>query len=297
MPTPSHASQVSCAFDTDATFDTSSEAREILSSTLKETVERIENEGLRGTRSRHGERVVPGLKRVAGDIVMNVNPADMDLDLPRILGAAESTDVFAVAETLPDFWVMIDEVAKLQKFNNCKVQKATWRGQKGQPITLTLTVVGKSRTEAAAGGFPAVTYSTLEVYVFHQGVLTLQGSAVEMEEFELTVENVIDPKFRNSQTATDVSPGDRIVTLSCKVPYDTTNCAIYTAESAGTFASGTLVFTNGNRSITFTLNNLKSIPETPDVPARGSELMLNLNYRAYMTGSTREIVVTNDSSG
>lgn len=293
----SHAAQASCAFDSDSTFDTSSEAREIISSTLKETVERIENEGLRGSRSRRGERVVPGLKRVAGQIVMNVNPADMDLDLPRILGGSETTDVFPVAETIPDFWVMIDEVAKVQKFNNCKVQKATWRGQKGQPITLTLDIVGKSRTESNAGSFPVVTYSTLEVYVFHQGVLTLQGSAAEFEEFELTVENVTDPKHRNSQTATDLTPGDRIVTLTVKVPYDTTNCAILTAESAGTFASGTLVFTNGNRSISFALNALKSIPESPDVPARGQELMLSLNYRAYMTGTTREIVVTNDSSG
>jgi hypothetical protein len=292
----SHSWATALAMDSALPFDTSSEAFEFISATLKETVERIDNEGLRGTRSRRGERVVPGLKRILGDIVMNPAPDELDRLLPRILGAAESTDVFAVAETLPEFFVMIDKVAKLQTYSNCRVARATFRGQAGQPVVLTLSVVGKSRTEGAAGGFPAVTYTTQEPYVFHQGVLTLHAAAREIEEFELTIDNVIEPRFRNSQTATDVTPADRIVTLSCRCPYDATNADVYTNESGGTFASGTLVLTNGARSLQFALNALKSIPETPEVPGRGQELMLPLNYRAHMTGTTREIVVTNDNT-
>lgn len=284
------------AMEVDATFDTSSEPYEFLSSSLKQTVERIDSEGLRGTRSRHGERVVQGLKRVGGAIVMNPTPDELDDLLPRILGAAESTDVYALDETLPEFWVLVDKVQKVFKYNNCFVGSATFRGRPGQLVELTLNIFGKTETEGSSGTFPAITISAQEAYVFHQGVLTLHSTARQIEEFELTIDNLISPRFRNSQTATDLNPTDRLVTFSCRAPYDADNDDIYTNEAAGTFAAGTLVFTNGDRDLTFAMNSLKSIAEGPEVPARAGELLLPLNYRAHQTSTTKELVVTNDNT-
>ena len=101
------------AVDSALPFDASSIPLEFISESFVENEERVDSEGIRGTRSRHGERVHAGLRRVGGSIVLNPSPGELDTLLPYILGAAESTDSFAVADTLPDFQLMIDRVAKV----------------------------------------------------------------------------------------------------------------------------------------------------------------------------------------
>lgn len=293
---PSMVWATQAALDSALPFDTSSIPLEFLSSTLKQTASLIQSEGIRGTRSRNGARVKQGQKTVAGDIAMNPTPVELDTLLPYILGANESTDVFAVADTLPSFYLMLDRVAKLHTYAGLVVARAVFEFTAQQLVKLTLSLVGTTETEANAGGFPSLTINSGEAYVLHQGVLTLQGSTRQFNNARLTIDNAPLVLFRNAQEAAAITPSDRIVTLDVEVPYDTTNADIYTNEEAGTFASGSLVMTNGNQSLTFTLNSLRSEPGTPDVQSRNGELVLPLSFRAYMTSSTREISVTNDST-
>jgi len=278
-------------------IDTSSEPYEFVSESLRQTVERSESEGIRGTRSRHGERVSQGLKRVGGSITMNPTPTELDRLLPRILGAAESSDSFALAETLPEFLVCIDRIAKVHTYAGCKVSRATFAGSAGQKVTLTLDIVGKTETEGNAGTFPSVTIDLEDVYMFFQGVLTLNSTATAFESFSLVIDNVLDAQFRNSQTATDITPSDRIVELTVTVPYTSAESALYTTPSTGgvglTGIAGVLEFTNGSNELTFTLNSLKPQSQTPVVNNRTGEIQQQITYRAYQTSTTKEIVVGN----
>src|SRR5688572_9315496 len=85
------------------TFDSSSERYEFLYETLQKRPRIVGGNGIRGTRAQSVERTRLGAYPVGGRIAMNVSPADLDLWLPRILGATESSDTFATAESLPSF--------------------------------------------------------------------------------------------------------------------------------------------------------------------------------------------------
>lgn len=284
------------AIDSALPFDTSSKPIELISSTLKQTVPLIQSEGMQGTRSRTAPRVSQGQKTVAGDLVMNPTPVELDTLLPYILGANESTDVFAVADTLPSFYVMLDRVQKLHTYAGLVVARAVFDFTANQLVRLTLSLVGTTETEANAGGFPSLTIDTGEAYVAHQAVLTYDSVAREFNSARLTIDNAPKVDFRMNQEANVITPTDRIVTLDVELPYDSANNDIYTEQEAGTYANATLVLTNGNQSLTFTLNSLMAEPGTPDIQARGQELVMPLSFRAYKSGSTNEIEITNDST-
>lgn len=289
---------VKVCMDAASPIDTSSEPLEIVSCTLKATGSTIVSEGTRGTRSQSVERTAPGPYEVAGQIVCNPSPVEMDRLLPRILGADESTDTFALAETLPDFLVCVDKVAKVFTYSGCKVSRATFSGGRGQPIRLALDIIGKTEAEGNAGTYPSLTIDTGAFYVFNQGVLTIGGTAYEFDDFQLIIDNAVQARFGNSATATSVAPGDRIITLSVSTPYTSDEVALFTGRlAANASAAATLVFTNGNTSITFTLPAIKwSDPASPEVASKTSEILLPVNYRAFKTGSSAELTITNDSS-
>ena len=292
--------QSKLALDAALPFDTSSEPYEFISENLQLSVPQIASEGIRGTRSRHGERVVRGQKTVSGSIVLEPTQTELDLLLPRILGANESTDVFAVAETVQEFYVMVDRVGKVFRYGPCKVGSAVFSGSAGQKVQLVLNIVGQGdETIANAGTFPSLTIDTDVPLIFHQGVLTLHSTAILFDQFTLTIENGVEARFENSQTAVALVETDRVVTLETSVPYTADSgsdgVTVYGNDVAGTVASGSLVFTPASgRTVTFSMNSLRPTTRSPNVPGRNQEIRLPLSYQAMKTSTTAEISVTND---
>lgn len=281
------------AMDAELPFDASSEAYEFVPpETLKKTGTHLETEGIRGTRSHDSRRVVEGTIEVAGSITLHPTPAMLDRLLPRILGAAENDDVFDLAETLPEFQVMFDRVAKVYTYTGCKIDKATFKGSSGTLIELTLDIIGKAEIEGDAGTFPALTMPADAPYVFHQGALTLQSAARSFFDFELTIDNALAARFANSQTATDIAAQDRIVTFKCTTPFTAAEAGLYNQAVAGAAAS--MVFTNGSQSTTFDFAALQFPPQTPTVPGK-SEIPLILEGTARRTAAAAELTVTNVS--
>lgn len=266
------------------------EAIEFVSESVKKTGTILDTNGIRGTRSHASERTAEGTYTVAGQITLHPTPAVLDLWLPRILGANESTDTFALADTLPEFDLLIDRVAKRFVYGGCKVNKATFSGSSGQLIQLVLDIIGKTETESDTA-FPSITDPTDPPYVFHQGALTLVGSARSFNSFETVVDNLLVTRFSNSQSATAINPGDRIVSFKCETPYTSSETDLYNQALLG--SAGSLVFTNGNRSLTFTYGKLQFPANSPVIAGKG-EIPLTLDGIARMTGSTRELVVVND---
>jgi hypothetical protein len=260
----------------------------------------VQSPGIRDGRSYHSESVVDGPYTVGGPLVMAPRPDELDALLPYILGAAEIADVFALAETIPDFVLDVEKVADSgttgYRYSGCKMNSATFRSAAGGLLMLEMDVQGKDEAEIS---FPAIggTLTVLQPYIHHQLVLTIGGQAYQPSTIDITINNaLILDRFLNSQTRTELPESDRIVTCNFTVPYDANaRNNLYGASVAGLAA--TAKWTNGNRSILFTFGVLQ-FPKPPIViPGRTGELMATFAAQARMLSATRELVVTNDSTG
>jgi len=269
------------------------EAYEFRTEGLRAAREIVETSGIRGTRSMPIERTRDGTVRINGTIAFHATPAMLDLLLPRIMGSAEVADLFAGAETLPEFDVLIERVAKRFVYAGCKVARATFRATAGGALELDLEITGKSETVSATA-FPAITAPTDPPYIWSDAVCTVEGSARVVTRWELSIDNQLNARFSNSNTATDIHTQGRVVTVSMTVPYTSDEVDLYNINSSG--ASGaTFVLTNGGRSITFTIGALAVADSSPVVGGPG-EILLEMNGIAKSSGSTKELSITSDST-
>lgn len=278
-------------------FDSGSEQYEFTSESIRMVQTHVDSMGIRGTRSRVKDHVRIGQESVGGSISGVLTPVEFDKWLPRILGAAESTDSFALDETLPEFGMLFDRSVARYVYTGCKVGRATFTGAPGQLIGYTLDIIGKTEIISAtsfSGTIPAI--DTGQPYVFGDVTfgLSADASADECLGFTLTIDNMLQARFPNSITATEIYASDRLITLSMLLPYTADEADLVDQAVAG--AAGTMTWTNGNQSTLFTFANLKAPSESPTTPGRGGERTFNLNMTAYMSGSTRELVVTHDST-
>ena len=269
------------------------EAYEFRTEGLRAAREIVETSGIRGTRSMPIERTRDGTVRINGTVAFHATPAMLDLLLPRIMGSAEVSDLFAVAETLPEFDVLIERVAKRFVYAGCKVARATFRATAGGALELDLEITGKSETVSATA-FPAIPAPTDPPYIWSDAVCTVEGSARVVTRWELSIDNQLNARFSNSNTATDIHTQGRVVTVSMTVPYTSDEVDLYGINSSG--ASGaTFVLTNGGRSITFTVGALAVADSSPVVGGPG-EILLEMSGIAKSTGSTKELSITSDST-
>lgn len=287
-----HQSRLSMAA-TGTAIGSYTEAYEFRSEALRATREIVESKGIRGTRSEPIERTRDGIVRVSGTVNFHATPSMLDLALPRIMGAAESSDVFAVAETLPSFDVLIDRVAKRFVYGGCKVGRAVFRASAGGALEMDLDITGKTETVSATA-FPAITAPTDPPYIWSDAVCTIEGTARTVTQWELTIDNQINARFSNSQTATDIHTQGRVVTVSLTVPYTSDEVDLYGINASGASAA-TFVLTNGNRSLTFSIGALMVADSSPVVSGPG-EILLQLSGTAKSSGSTKELEITNDST-
>jgi hypothetical protein len=257
----------------------------------------VQSPGIRDGRSYHSESVVEGPYTVGGPIVLAPRPDELDFLLPQLLGTPESTNVFALAETLPDTIVDIEKVADSATTayrTTGKFNTGTFRSAAGGLLMLELDFQGLDEAEI---DFPSIsaTLTALQPYIHHQLVLTIGGVAYKPASIDITINNaLILDRFLNSQTRTELPESDRVITCNFTVPYDA-NCRnnLYGATVGGLAA--TAVWTNGSRSLTFTFGVLQ-FPKPPIViPGRNGELMASFAAQARMLSTTKELVVTNVS--
>lgn len=281
------------------TFDTSSESYEFLYENIRKHGRQIAANGIRGTRSSPSERVAVGAYEVRGRVAMNVSPLDLDLWLPRILGAAESTDVFALAETLPSFGVLMDRVTQTFQYTDCVVDQALFHGKAREGddepdlLELALDIVGKTETTGTSA--PSVTLGTAAgngVYTMSQSVFTLASGTREVKEFWLYVGNHVQQRWASgSTTATALCPRDRTVGLRLRIPFDATT--LYEITNAG-LTSCTLVITlQSGISTTFNFGALQAPASSPVVRGK-TEIDLIVDFTARSVSATKELSVTND---
>lgn len=282
------------------TFDASSEPFEFLSENVAKHASLFNPNGIRGTRSPCYSRTRKGPYSVAGQVRMNVSPADLAIWLPRIMGANASGNTFALAETLPAFGCLFNRVAQTFQYTDCYVDKAVFRGHASTSgaspplIEMTLDILGT--TEALGTSFPAVTLDCTSIayqpFIFSDGVVTLAATSRPIMNFLLLIDNHLDARFTNSITATSITPLNRTVALRTTNPFTADELDLYDQAAAG--AAGSLVFTNGAVSTTFTFAKLQVPARSPVVMGK-QEVPLYLDMISREAG-TKELVVTNDST-
>jgi hypothetical protein len=283
--------------DSPHTFSGSSLRLDVVSNSVTRKLETIEAMGLLGSRTRHTDRIRAGLIRAEGDIVFEPTMRMWDYFLPKILGAAESTDTFDVAATLSAFDMLHDPFgtgSNAVKFGELYVNRASLKFAPGL-LRLTLSVIGKTATAGqsfTSGSLNATADldTPLMFYDTASGITLRNGSGtVEIDEGELIVDNQLAVKFRNSQTATSITPQQRLVTLATTLPLTATNWTTY--GNVTTAADASIVITAGAVSSTITLFNLQH-PEDGWNVAGKDEVPLILQSTARGDATDPDIRVT-----
>lgn len=285
------------------TFDSNSESYEFLYETLQKRGRIVGGNAIRGTRSAQSERTRAGAYTVGGRIAMNVDSLMLDLMLPRILGAAESTNVFALDEALPAFGVLVNKVTQTFEYKDCIVARATFHGKAGPGdgdpdlLELVLDILAKDR--ALGTSAPSVALSTASnssPYMHSDAVFTFNGAARQVKEWWVMIDNHIHTRWTNSLTAQRFCPANRTVVVRARLPYDDDHDDLLNQATAG--AAGTIAITNAavtGVSTTFTFGTLQ-VPDEDPITRGKTELDIFLNMTARMLTTTRELVVNNDST-
>lgn len=278
------------------TFDSSSERWEFVTETLQGAGTLLESQTTLGTRFADVAQTRKGIKTYGGDIVFEPTKTWFDAWLPRILGANESTDVFAVAETLQAFGVMVYRTYITPTYSNCYVNRLSLRGSVGQLMQATVNVMGMS---GSTGSKPtvALTYSDAGdmPYAFSDGTLTLAGTSIPFTDIELTIENNLIVKHTNGVDPTSICPGKARIMLRVKVDPNQTAVIDVVQSVATTGITGVFALTNGIASTTFTFGKLVK-PDSQVTINSTSGIDFDIELEAKKNNSTAILSVTNEDT-
>lgn len=250
----------------------------------------LDPNGMRGSRQHDAERVRRSQRFVQGTLRFAPVPTELDFLLPAILGADESADSFALAETIPYRYFTTSRDGTLHKYQ-VKVNRAVFEFAEGAPLTLSLDVIGvdesagSSRSEALGDdGGP---------YVMSDAGLTIGGTTYQFRSGQLEINNFLEVKYNNSVTPSAIHSTDLQIQIAYALPYGDASAAYGTAVTG---VASVLTFTNGNRSTVFTLAGVAAPKQSLPLGGRGAR-DLPWTGIARRTGSTAPLVVTNDSTG
>jgi hypothetical protein len=301
-------------------FDGTSHEMEYLSEGLSMNQTRFHSDGIRGTRSRGEERCRITQEAVGGSISMHPTKLELDELLPLILGADEDSDVFRVTPSgtplvdapLQEFGILIDRGTKRFTYAGCLVNSATFSASAGQPMSLSLDVLGKKEaTSATTFASRSIAVAKRDApFIMSDATVSFpaDASATEIASFSVTISNMLmDGRYMNSLTRTSMPSSGRQVTVNISMPYTADEADMYnTALSAnnGAYIQLQQTMTSGNpiyesptdlRTLKFTFGGIEFQSVSPSAAGKNSEYMLNLSGTAYSTTSgsaiTREIEV------
>lgn len=267
---------------------------EFVSCDIKEKKQIVEDDGLRGSRTRQLERVAMGQTHIGGSITMQPTPADIALILPFVFNSA--SPAVTLTDIMQDVTVVMDTFTELSTYVG-RFSKMTLSGSPGKKIDLKLDFVGKSATFAGGGSLSTAPDVTNRPYMFSDAgatAMTINSVAYSIDKFELVVDNKITPTYMSGLLPTDLEPSDRVCTLGIQTRYTTEQTLLTLAQAGPVIASplaGSLGFTNGTNSISFLWAAMLAQSETVAIQGR-QNLRLPLNYNLYGVSTTKEMITT-----
>lgn len=267
---------------------------EYISCGLREVGERSEDDGIRDTRSRHDSRVTQAATGVAGPIVFEPTYAELQTLVPYVTGTSST----ALTEDLTSATIIINEAAATWSYANCYCGSMSFQSSEKSRFRVNSNWIGKTRS---SGTLTSLTYDNGSIFMHHQLTVDLGGTVSSLGAYtagttynclscNVTIDNMLQAMFRNSLTATAVTPTDRNIGVQLVLPYSSDEASLYTSLVNGASIAGSIKWNNGTNSITFVFPSLIAQPETPVVPGGAQEITLALNLRAYTTKISSTIV-------
>lgn len=259
--------------------------------------ELINGNGLRGTRSHDISRVRSGPQRIRGPIRFQPNAIETSTLLDWAMGGTRSGTgasatpwLFTLADTLATRYVQFDRVAKVFTYAGVGVQEAVFRFEQHQPLAFDYTCIAQTETVGNAGTFPATSINTASgPWILADLVLSVNSVTCTPKSGSITIKNFIDEdRFFNSNTLSAVNAQDREIIFATSVPYGDMT-ALYAAGASGVSVVAT--FTNGLNILAMTMSKVAFPRESPGTRGR-TEIMLNINGRAYADGATKELAIS-----
>lgn len=305
-PSVGVAAQLGMSTDTTATPHAATEAYEFLSEGLASDREIVRTEGIRGTRLHDSSRIRQGRLTPGGSISLQPTYTELANLLPRIIGVASGI-TYTPSDTVPvAFQVIIDRVAKVFTYTGCRVNRARFHSAVGQPLGLDLEIEALNESIGNAGTFAAgLTISSAPPFVFFDGVLTLNGNAIQVMEWETVIDwHLKADRFVNSQTRTDLSSLDFTVQTKFSVPYTSDTTALYDQSTPALEIGGNINFTYlgagggaAGVNLKFTYGALAfAQKKSPTVPGRDEIMQVLVSESRNIVGGAAPVVVQLDST-
>lgn len=242
---------------------------------------------MRGILSHDVGRFRDGVIRCGGQMRFEPNVVEMPLLNTWAMGGASST----LADTALVYGVIADKKADVYNYASVCVNRCTWSASQGEPLGMSLDVVGINEAGGASWGSPTALNDATGPWMFQEMVFTIGGSPFKSRSFSLVLDNHVDTgRYFNSRTLASLVWQDKTVTLNLDLPFGD-SVALYNTGSAGLAMVGT--FTNAATSdiLRFTMGHVV-FGQTPPVISGRSEVMMTISGMAASTGSTRELLVT-----
>lgn len=139
------------------------------------------------------------------------------------------------------------------------------------------TITGTDFPEPALNAYP---YDAPYVFEMSSGSFTLGSSRVEFEEFNLSIQNILDPRFFATQYLTRCKYCGRDVNFSTRFPYITT--VDRASFEAVTSVAASITFTNGAHSIGVNLQSNNFYANVQDDLALDKVHLQSIDMEAYL---------------
>lgn len=283
-------------------FDADSERYLILGENLTKSQPIQGRRRITGDRSNYSDGVRPHSYRVQGAVAMQPGPADMSLWLPRFLWGTGYT----LGSTAPEFDCLIDRENGIFRYTDCNVARVVFRSRteagndpsNEELVEMIVYIMATDETVNATAWpdpEPALDLGTARMpYNHSEGVFTLNSNVTGFKNWELTIDNMLQPVYFNGLGPACFRSAGRRISLKAQAAFTTTSLAdAVTALNSG--VSGSLVLTNGNMSTSFAFPHLRNNYVAPAIRGQG-EIPLQLELEAFRTSGSAELVVTHDDN-
>jgi hypothetical protein len=253
---------------------------------LKSTTNYAKDEGNNGTLWSRNEDFVIDKTAVAGPVSFNPRPNQLRAILPLILGGTFATNTIKVAPTCPFYRVgHLDNstIAQVYSYIDCVTSKATFSSSSAQGgmLNLAMDIEACQSSRAAVGTWPTLTLSTQQPFVHSQSALTVNGVVQRISDASIVIDNqLIVDEFYNSRYRGDMPQDGQMIQLTHTSPFDTAD-DLAMLDLTGAVA-GSMVYTAGPFSLTFTFPALRLIPSEPDIGGRGQRVTNSYTWEAVL---------------
>lgn len=215
--------------------------------------------GIRGSRQQAATRTRRTQRMTRGNLQLSPTANELDLVLPWLLGANESTNLFALAETVPARYIKAYRDGTKHLYDGLKVNRGVFSCAEGQPLQLALEVMGVDETTDADATETAAFAEGSGPYVMSDCVLSVGGTEYQFRQLSIEVNNALEVKFNNRVTPSSIRATDLIVNVQLGLPYGDA-AALYGSAVGGVTVVAT--FTNGSDSIAITCAGVAA-PKNP----------------------------------